>query len=215
MRIAGIVLCILVVGFFAGYKISGADLNFLVDDKKTATQSAVLPQSSSADKNSDMQNRKTQVQNNNGSISVEEAKQIAVEDAGIDENNIYKMRAKQENYYGVDIYDVDFESGSKEYSYNIDIATGDIIAKDYEISDRYWKNIQGKQISEQEAMDLVLNEIGGGSPQDVQMRTEHDDGRLMYEGRAMYNGVRYEFEIDSISAMIVDWKMDKKGDYHH
>ncbi len=213
MRIAGIVLCILVVGFFAGYKISGADLNFLVDDKKTATQSAVLPQSSSVDKNSDTQNRKTQVQDNNGSISVEEAKQIAVEDAGIDENNIYKMRAKQENYYGVDIYDVDFESGSKEYSYNIDIATGNIIAKDYEVSDRYWKNIQGKQISEQEAVDLVLNEIGGGSPQDVQMKVEHDDGRVMYEGRTVYNGVKYEFEIDGDSGMIVDWKMDKKGDY--
>ncbi len=213
MRIAGIVLCILVVGFFAGYKISGADLNFLVDDKKTATQSAVLPQSSSTDKNSNTQNRKTQVQDNNGSISVEEAKQIAVEDAGIDENNIYKMRARQENYYGVDIYDVDFESGSKEYSYNIDIATGDIIAKDYEVSDRYWKNIQGKQISEQEAVDLVLNEIGGGSPQDVQMKVEHDDGRVMYEGRTAYNGVKYEFEIDGDSGMIVDWKMDKKGDY--
>ena len=68
-------------------------------------------------------------------ISVDRAKQIALEDAGLKEEDVKFTTAKFEDDNGRKEYDVEFYSGSHEYEYEIDAMTGEILDSDVENED--------------------------------------------------------------------------------
>ena len=68
-------------------------------------------------------------------ISVDRAKQIALEDAGLKEEDVKFTTAKFEDDNGRKEYDVEFYSGSLEYEYEIDAMTGEILDSDVENED--------------------------------------------------------------------------------
>ena len=41
-----------------------------------------------------------------------------------------------------------------------------------------------------------------------QVKTDYDDGRLIYEGEFFHGTLEYEFEIDGVSGMIIGWDVD-------
>jgi len=64
-------------------------------------------------------------------ISLEEARAIALSDAGVDVYSAVFSRAMFQNINGSDVYRIDFYvSGSAEYSYIIDAFSGDILSKE-------------------------------------------------------------------------------------
>ena len=75
--------------------------------------------------------------NNQAIITEEEAKKIALDDAGIAESDIEGLRVEIDIENGRYVYEVDFYSGNKEYDYKIDQTTGDIVGKDYEIENDF------------------------------------------------------------------------------
>lgn len=79
----------------------------------------------------------TLTDNNQATISEEEAKKIALEDAGIAESDVKGLRIKRDREDGYYVYEVDFYSGNQEYDYKIDQTTGDIVGKDYEIENDF------------------------------------------------------------------------------
>ena len=44
------------------------------------------------------------------------------------------------------------------------------------------------------------------------MRLERDDGRELYEGTIVYNGMKYEFEVDAYSGAIREWDAESVYD---
>ena len=62
-------------------------------------------------------------------VSMEQAKEIALQDAGIKETDTQELEIKRERDHGMVVYEIDFEVERVEYGYLIDAATGDILEK--------------------------------------------------------------------------------------
>lgn len=68
-------------------------------------------------------------------ISVDRAKQIALQDAGLREEEVNFITAKFEDDDGRKEYEVEFYKGNLEYEYDIDAVTGEILESEVEDDD--------------------------------------------------------------------------------
>ena len=98
-----------------------------------------------------------------------------------------------------------------EYDYEIGAADGAIRSMDYD-AENYTPPQSDAIKSEQEIRDIALAEVPGATEKDITLRLEEDDGRMDYEGRIVYEGVEYEFEIDAYSGAIRDWDAESVFD---
>lgn len=159
-----------------------------------------------ADKPSDTQN---------ALLTEEEAKTIALNDAGVTEQEISGIRIKLETEHGVQEYEVDFYAGNAEYDYDIDAVTGEIRSKDMDIDkDFYYAEPSDTEISKEDAIALALSKVSGATESDIRIHRDYDDGRTIYEGSIIYNEKEYDFEIDAGSGQIVEWEeeyYEKRG----
>lgn len=74
-------------------------------------------------------------QGSDGDIGEEKAKQIALEKAGLSENQVQWMKVERDREDGVLVYEIEFNQGRTEYSYEIVAATGEIVKAETEIDD--------------------------------------------------------------------------------
>ena len=63
------------------------------------------------------------------------AKSIALNHAGVSENEAYDMDIELDNEDGILVYEVEFKSGNMEYDYEINAATGAILKHESELDD--------------------------------------------------------------------------------
>ena len=147
-------------------------------------------------------------------ITEAEAKQIALDHAGVSESETERMRVKLGRDDGVQEYEVTFYVGNREYDYDINAATGEIRSHDSEIDDDYVSSTEaaGAAVSEDEARATVVARVSGASASDVRLYLERDDGRLVYEGELIYNGTEYEFKIDATTGDVLDWESESVRD---
>jgi uncharacterized membrane protein YkoI len=80
-----------------------------------------------SDNNSDMSTASTK-------ITAEQAKQRALEHAGVKENDVYDFDIDKETENGVLYYDIDFETKDFDYDYLIDANTGEVKRSKKEIN---------------------------------------------------------------------------------
>ena len=67
----------------------------------------------------------------------------------------------------------------------------------------------GTAITEAEAKAIALDKVPGAAESDIwEFSTDRDDGRLEYEGEIIYDGTKYEFEIDGYSGTIRSWEAE-------
>lgn len=196
MRIVGIIIIILVLGFFGGYGIMQSQID---DQKEFKGVKNVIPMDNRTEQH-DVKVEKS------GIISKEQAEIIVLENADMEAKDISRLKTKIENYYGKDIYDIEFYADNKEYNYNVDMYGGEILAMDYEIDKKYYAKLSGKPVDEAGAIELVKAQIPNCTTGDINLKLEHDDDYLQYEGRAQVNGVLYEFTIDKNTGTFVEWK---------
>ena len=64
-------------------------------------------------------------------------------------------------------------------------------------------------ISEEKARKLALEQVPGASVSDIfEFEVDLDDGIMEYEGKIIYQGMEYEFEIDAYSGAIRSWETE-------
>ena len=68
-------------------------------------------------------------------IGYAKAKSIALNHAGVSENEAYDMDIELDNEDGILVYEVEFKSGNMEYDYEINAATGAILKHETELDD--------------------------------------------------------------------------------
>ena len=149
-------------------------------------------------------------------VTEEEAKKIALDDAGVSESNVTRIRMKREYDDGRELYSVEFYVDAEEYDYDIEISSGKIISKDFDIDDDFKAGSGGQSsqndiISEDEAVAIVLERISGASADDVWIQLDRDDGKTYYEGDVYYDNKEYEFEIDAATGQVTDWSEEAMG----
>ncbi|MCD8147424.1 MAG: PepSY domain-containing protein, partial [Clostridiales bacterium] len=68
-------------------------------------------------------------------ITSAEAKKIALNHAGVTESNAREMEVELDKDDGIQVYEVEFKSGTMEYSYEIKAADGTILDYEQEVDD--------------------------------------------------------------------------------
>ena len=68
-------------------------------------------------------------------IGYAKAKSIALNHAGLSENQAYDMDIELDDEDGTLVYEVEFKSGNMEYDYEIDAASGTILKHEAELDD--------------------------------------------------------------------------------
>lgn len=151
----------------------------------------------------------SQASGTTGLITEEEAAQIAKEHAQVTDCTLLPVQLDQDD--GRQVYDVEFYTADgKEYDYEIDAATGEVLSYDYDAERQAAAASGTASITEAEAKALVLAQVPGATEADLlEFKTDYDDGRLEYEGELFYDGMKYEFTVDGYSGTIREWESEK------
>lgn len=130
-----------------------------------------------------------------------EALQAAFTDSGASSDD-YRIRLDRDDRRMA--YEVSFTAGGWAYTYKIDAVDGSVLEADRErVPD------QSDLISIDEATSLVLERVDGARAEDVRIREDRDDGRIIYEGSLWTDRYEYEFEIDAATGRFLDWERDR------
>lgn len=155
-----------------------------------------------------------------GQIGEDEAKRIALEDAGVAEADTDYLQVHLDRDDGAEIYDVEFavfanDGSVTEYDYEIDAATGEIRSLDHEaerITLYGGSNSQNGVMAEDKIRDIALAKVPGATEKDISLSLDRDDGRMSYEGKIIFEGTEYDFEIDAYSGAIREWDAESVFD---
>lgn len=144
-----------------------------------------------------------------GLITEEEAANIAKEHAQVTDCTMLPVKLDRDD--GRQVYDVEFfTADGKEYDYEIDAATGEVLSYDYDAERQAAAASGTASITEAEAKALVLAQVPGAAEENfLEFKTDYDDGRLEYEGELFYDGMKYEFTVDGYSGTIREWESEK------
>ncbi len=153
----------------------------------------------------------------NGYIGESRALQIALDHAGVKASDTLFSYAKLDYDDGRYEYDVEFYAGNQEYDYEIDARTGRILAYDYDMESHFVPPAQQGQagtgsVSIETAKQTALSRVPGATANNIRIYSDYDDGRLVYEGKIIYNAMEYEFEISAATGAIIEWDVESVYD---
>ncbi len=147
-------------------------------------------------------------------ISNDRAKEIALQDAGVKLEDAIFLKVKLERKDGRFQYDVEFYSGSSEYEYEIDAATGKILSSDRELEDFIVtpSTGSGETISAERAKEIALSDAGVSASNAVfkKVKLDWDDGRPEYEVEFYAGSMEYEYEIDARTGKIISREIERR-----
>lgn len=145
-----------------------------------------------------------------GMLSASEAETVALDHAGLEREQVTFIKSKSDYEKGRQIYEVEFRTqDAQEYDYEIDAYTGEIISFDYDAElCALPAAAGGVEITSDAAKELALAQVPGAAVGDiVKFKVDYDDGRMEYEGKIVYSGMEYEFEIDGYSGAFRSWEV--------
>lgn len=161
-------------------------------------------------------------------IGESKAKSVALSHAGKKESDVKFVKVHLDRDDGRTVYEVEFYDGNNmEYDYDIDAYSGEVVSFDYDAED-YKKPAENKpsenkpseskpsesKISEDKAKEIALAQVPGAKASDIrEFEVDRDDGRIEFEGKIIYDGMEYEFEIDGYSGAIRNWEVEKYDKY--
>ena len=151
-------------------------------------------------------------------LTAEQAKQIALEDAGLSADAVTFLRAEPDYENGRNVFDVEFYQGNTEYDYEIDATTGEIRSVDRDIESYQTQaqttqtqtQTQSSQVSLEQARQIALSHAGlsADAVTFVKAGQEYDDGRLVYEFEFYQGATEYDYEIDAATGAVVGFERD-------
>lgn len=174
--------------------------------------------------------QETEPENQAGQITIEEAKNVALSDAGVDASQAVFTKEQSDYEDGIPVYDLEFYTSTTEYEYEINAETGAVYSKkadahgtgsghsghydDTEHPDntQHYNGTEhtGNLIGEDEAKNIAVNHAGL-SLQDVNLlkvELDTDDGQSVYEVEFYKENQEYDYKIDAWTGNIIEYSMD-------
>lgn len=155
-------------------------------------------------------------------IGIDAAKEAALKSAGLSGDQVSFSQAGLDSRNGTFFYDIDFSSQEASYQYAIDALTGVVIEEAMTEKSRQADDgaaaavpessspaASSSLISSEQAAAIVLERVPGADPAAVSLHQEEDDGRTVYEGQLVYDGMEYEFTIDAYSGSVIEWDAEQ------
>ena len=154
---------------------------------------------------------------NSGYIGEDAAKTTALTRAGLAESDVEAIRVRLDYDDGRAEYDVEFwlrtDTGAAEYDYEIDALTGEVLAFDYDAEDydaAQASAASGTAVTAEEAKQIALNHAGVNEAdiRALELETDHDDGRTVYEFSWKVGWTEYDYDIDAATGEILSYSQD-------
>ena len=152
-------------------------------------------------------------------ITEERAKEIAMDHAGVDGEDISYITVKTDYERGQKVYDVEFYTKDyREYDYEIGAADGVVVSCDYDAETSFWRNLSEKDrtvsVTEEKAKEIALDHAGkkAADVTFVKVKLDYDDGAAFYDVE-FYAGDQeeYDYEISAWTGEIVGWDYDMES----
>jgi uncharacterized membrane protein YkoI len=151
-------------------------------------------------------------------ITEAKAKEIALEDAGLSSDEVMFERIEKGTENGASVYEIEFETASEEFDYDIAKAGGKILNASRKVKVPACVTAQEKsngtnksgKTGREAAIDAALahaglsvNEISG-----LRCEKDYDDGREIYDVEFRKGGYEYSYDIDAHTYSVLDWDKD-------
>ena len=133
---------------------------------------------------------------------------VALENAGVTENDIYNVKVERDRTDGISVFDIEFETDYGDYDFEVAVSDGTIVGADYEVNEEWLGRLGGSPVTMEEAKAIIQDKVPGASADDIRIWEERDDGWARYEGELFHDGMKYEFEMDPETGIIFDWNAD-------
>ncbi len=152
------------------------------------------------------------------SVTLEQAKQTALNHAGKSASEVTFVKAKKDFDDGRWEFEIEFivssANGYLEYDYEIDATTGKILSYDYD-AEGYVPPVTkptpstSTGVSEATAKQSALSRVPGATSANLyEFKKDFDDGRWEFEGKIVYNAMEYEFTIDASTGRFLEWDVE-------
>lgn len=141
------------------------------------------------------------------SVTLDEAKAIALEHAGVLTQDALFIQAQLEYDDNRQVYDLEFVAQGREFDYEVDAETGEVLGYDAD-ADAY--DAQSGTITAEAALSIALEKAGATREQVKVTKAQRDldDGRAEYEIEFVLNGLEYECSVDAATGAITEWDKD-------
>lgn len=146
-------------------------------------------------------------------ISEQDAKKIALDNAGFAESDVSFIRTKLDFDDGRAVYDIEFYKDNVEYDYEVDAYTGDIRSLDYDI-ESHKSAVPGKDSSEYigeaaaKAAALKHAGIAEADVNTIKIKLDFDDGLAVYEVDFYSGEMEYDYEINAADGTIMEYDVE-------
>lgn len=152
-----------------------------------------------------------------GIITLEQAKEIALNHAGQSASAVYFDKLELDHDDGKQKYEIEFISGNTEYEYDIDAVTGAVLKYDWDYDDDHNHAAAGgagaasAAITSDQAKEIALNHAGqqASSVYFDKVELDYDDGVQKYEIEFVGGNMEYEYEIDALTGAIIKYEWDE------
>ena len=141
-------------------------------------------------------------------IGAQQAKSIALNHAGVSASSASFVRTQLDYEDGRRVYEVEFYSGNREYDYEIDAATGDIVSYDFDAEYYNPQRPQTGTMLTEAQVKAIVEARAGTTGTYREFKLDRDDGRIVYEGELRSGWTEYEFTVDAYSGTILEWSLD-------
>jgi len=148
-------------------------------------------------------------------ITPEEAKAIALQDAGLKESDVRDLEVDLDRDDGTVHYDVDFEKSGDDYDYDIDARTGEILRVEKPVksgtSAPTSSESAEKQLTQEEAQNIALKHAGvkASEVRYLDVELDKDDDTVHYDVDFEKDGYDYEYEIDAKTGKILKSRKER------
>ena len=156
----------------------------------------------------------TENNNTSGNITEEEAKAIALEHAGVKEEDIRRLNINTYSKNRIEVFEVEFYVGNNEFEYYIEIETGEIIGFSLDIEDLNKLPLlsTNDQIIDLEKAFGIAIEKAQVSKEDIRelsIEFENYGRRAIYEIEFEAGRDEFEIVVDATNGEIIKFERDR------
>ena len=146
-------------------------------------------------------------------ITLDEAKEIVLEKAELNIEDVVFTKTKLEFDDGRWVYEIDFKTDEARYDTEVDATDGEILQWEVEAKKNSEKQAQPTDkevISLEKAKSIALKKAGLKEKDVVfeEAKLDYDNGRKVYDIEFRQDRVEYSAEIDAVSGEILEWEKD-------
>lgn len=158
-------------------------------------------------------------------IGEAKAREIALTHANLKEADVNFIRVELENDDHRREYEIEFYQGNKEYDYEIDAYTGELLSVDYDVesfaiehhddaTESHHATENVKYIGKEKVKELVLEHAGVKESDihdfsiELEDEDDHDDDVTHYEVEFHVGNVEYNYEIEATKGSVLKYEKE-------